>query len=202
MELEAGFEKKGVASRGDPPLFEDLGDPGRDRSDGVGLDLMLGFAADDGLPERIFRQMRAVVPSSEAQVDRAHEGDLAVDDRELLVVAPAEGCAIVEQIREFADGRKILERGRADAAAPDPDDDGRPSRSRARWTCASDAAAIGRDSKSRKALERRIPSCSCTIRSDSSDGNGSTSSCSRASASRYAGGRRSARVERSRANLT
>ena len=61
---------------------------------------------------------------------------------------------------------------------------GRPSRSAARCTWASDAEANGVWSKLENALEMRAPISASTIRSTSANPNGSVSSWRRANASR------------------
>ena len=78
----------------------------------------------------------------------------------------------------------------------------RPLRSTARWTCPSEAAATGVFSNSAKAFDIFTPSSEVTMASTSANGNGSTSSCRRVSASRKGAGSRSARVDRSWPTLT
>ncbi len=78
----------------------------------------------------------------------------------------------------------------------------RPSRSTARCTWPSDAAAIGFDSKSWNSFEIRTFSSSSMIRSTSANENGSTLSCSDSSAEMYSGGTTSGRVETTWPNFT
>ena len=128
-----------------------------------------------------------------------------LDQADELVAAPDLGVG-VEQGGGLVQRRQVLRDRLVDAGPLHLDHHRRPSRRAARWTWPSEAAASGVGSNSEKALEMRTPSSASTIASTSANGNGSTSSCRRASASRYddrqqvgAGGEHLAELDEGRA---